>query len=566
MTSPRSQPPDLPTTTAVAELVGLGLKELNWWAYACPESKRYRRFEIAKANGGRRIIRAPIAPIKRIQRAFAGPFTTAYRPPPHVHGFTPGRSPITNADVHAGQRWVFAVDIAGFFEAITFGRVRGLFEAHPFNYSRPVAELLARLCTQREVLPQGAPTSPIITNYICRSMDRDLAALAISNRALYSRYADDIVFSTDRPTFPERIATHNMKGIAEPSGELTSIIAGAGFRLNEKKTRLQVASTRQRVTGLVVNERVNVPRDYTRGLRAVLHIWRKYGKEEASKSLKRASPDPNWPPDKPYPGLAVVVRGRVDWVGAVRGRGDRVYLGLVKRLRDLDPTISLPVSTPTSGHPARIFTEGPTDAKHLMAALTHFHAGGEFTDLVLEIDEESGQGSASALRDHLKALVDYGIEGLAIGVFDWDTKVGKEVVGPDRWQALGDRVAAVGLARPGPWREELEDLCIELLYEDSVLETKDGEGRRVYRAAEFNPTTSIHRSEKCVIPHAAGGKSKHLIADQVFGVEGNTQLARSKMAFARAIENEPEAFPTLSFEGFRPTFEKISNALGELKP
>ncbi|HWM54982.1 MAG TPA: reverse transcriptase domain-containing protein [Solirubrobacterales bacterium] len=557
----RSELPDLHSPQAVAELVGLPLNRLTWWVWALPHARQYRRFAVVKKDGSPRDIEAPIAPIKRIQRSIASAFTDAYRAPAHVHGFTPNRSPVTNAAIHIDQRWLFAIDLEDFFPSIAAARVRGLFLSWPFEYPEAVANLLTRICCFRDGLPQGAPTSPIVSNYICRGMDRDLAKLAMSHRCYYTRYADDLVFSTDRVNFPTGIATLD-GGIAEPSLSLRKIIEGAGFKINESKTRMQISFQRQRVTGLIVNKKVNVPRHYLRGVRALLHIWRRYDAEEASKSLKRASPDPNWPLGKPYPSLAAVARGRVQYIGSVRGWNDPAYLKLAHKLSELDPNFKAPTTTPGIKIRAHLYTEGNTDSRHIRAALKHFQARGEFTDLELIIDEETPRGGDKQLNEYCEHLVEFGTEELAIGLFDWDTKAAKVAVGSEGWEELGSKVVAVGLAHP-PWRGEYEPRCIELLYENSVLETKDEDGRRVYRMAEFHETTSIHESESCVVPHSGRGK-EHLIAPEVFQVGTNAQVARSKAAFARAIEVEPESFPTLSFEGFRPTFDRITVALTSL--
>jgi RNA-directed DNA polymerase len=559
---PKASLPDLYSTQALADLAELPVSKLTWWAWKFPRAKQYRHFEVTKKNGSPRHIFAPIAPIKKIQRSIATALADAYRAPAHVHGFTPGRSPITNAAVHVDQRWIFAVDLENFFPSITAARVRGLFRSWPFEYPHDVATLLARLCCFRDGLPQGAPTSPIISNYICRAMDRDLATMAMSHRCYYTRYADDLVFSTDRSIFPTALASLE-GGIAHPSPALRRVIDTAGFTINDHKTRMQISFQRQRVTGLIVNRKVNVPRRYLRSLRALLHIWRRHGPEEASRSLQRASPDPNWPVGKPYPSLAAVVRGRVQYIGSVRGWNDPAYLKLARKLSQLDPHFRAPTATLGITLEAHLYTEGNTDPRHIRAALKHFQGQGEFANLKLIIDEETPRGGDGKLREYCKHLVEFGTEVLAVGLFDWDSKAAKRAVGPDGWEEYGPRVVAVGLAAP-PWRGEFESRCIELLYENSVLETKDSDGRRVYRMVEFNDTTSIHESEPCVVPHA-GKERGLLIAPDVYEVGTNVQLSRSKAAFARAIEEQPQTFPTLSFEGFRPTFDRIVTALASLK-
>jgi len=559
--SPKPPLPDLHSTDAVAALVGLPPSKLAWWVWGFPRRKQYRSFQVTKKDGTARQILAPIPPIKRIQRQLATSLAAAYRAPAHVHGFTPGRSPLTNAAVHVDQRWIFALDLEDFFPTITAKRVHGLFRAQPFGYPEDVARLLARICCFQGALPQGAPTSPIVSNYICRGMDRELAALAMSHRCYYSRYADDLVFSTDRGIFPTSIAALE-NGIAQPSPSLRGTIERAGFEVNDRKTRMQIEFQRQRVTGLIVNRKVNVSRQYLRGLRALLHRWKYDGREEAAKALRRSSPNQNWPPGKPYPPLEAVVRGRVQYVRAVRGRNDPAYLKLARKLSELDPHFRGPSIIPGVDVEARLFTEGVTDPRHIRAALHHFKQRGEFTNLNLVISEDASRGGDTQLREYLQNLVEFGTDCLTVGLFDWDTSGAKQAVGPDGWREYGPQVVAVGLAPPS-FRGELEPRCIELLYENSVLETKDTDGHRVYRVAEFNRTTSIHESEPCVLPHAKK-KSEQLIAEEVYEVATNKQLARSKAAFARAIEKEPETFPTLSFEGFRPTFERIVVALASL--
>jgi RNA-directed DNA polymerase len=394
-------------------------------------------------------------------------------------------------------------------------------------------------------------------------MDRDLAKLAMSHRCFYTRYADDLVFSTDRNAFPTSIASME-GGIAQPSPQLQRIIGGAGFSINERKTRLQIEFQRQRVTGLVVNQKVNVSRTYLRGVRALLHIWRKHGPEQASKSVQRASADPNWPPGKPYPGLPAVIRGRVQYIGSVRGWDDPAYLKLAQKLSELDPHFDKPDIAPSLDlGTARLYTEGTTDVPHIRAALKFFHERGEFTNLRLAIDEETPRGNDHELKKYLENLVEFGTQSASVGLFDWDSKHSKQAVGEDGWLEYGRNVVAVGIAPPA-WRDPLKPRCIELLHEDSVLDTKDPEGRRIYRMNEFNDTTSIHESEPCVVPYA-GKDKEHLIAVDVYEVGTNFKLSRSKAAFARAIEEEPETFPNLTFEGFRSTFDRIVIALECLK-
>src|SRR5258708_2835890 len=186
-------PPDLLTRDQVATLFGLTPKQLTWWFYALRPSKRYQTFTIPRRRGKeRREIQAPIKPIKDVQRTLAEILTATYEPSIHTHGFVPGRSPGSNAERHERQQWVLKVDLRDFFPSINFGRVRGLFFAYPFDYPPDVATMLAQICCHRNQLPQGAPTSPIISNFICRGLDHDLAQLAREERCHSTRHPSNL--------------------------------------------------------------------------------------------------------------------------------------------------------------------------------------------------------------------------------------------------------------------------------------------------------------------------------------------------------------------------------------
>lgn len=180
---------------------------------------------------------APIKPIKDLQRQLAVFLEKFYEPPPHVHGFIQGRSPLSNARWHQNKTWMLKADIEDFFPSIHFGRVRGVFMAFPFHYPPAVATLLAQLCCHQKQLPQGAPTSPIITNYICRALDTQLAQLARTERCHYTRYADDLCFSTNRKTFPATLASIE-SGRSRLGEAVVAIIRANGFNANAQKTRL----------------------------------------------------------------------------------------------------------------------------------------------------------------------------------------------------------------------------------------------------------------------------------------------------------------------------------------
>jgi RNA-directed DNA polymerase len=549
--------PVLLTREDVASLVGLQLWQLTWWVWALNPHRRYDHFNIRRSDGSRRAISAPIKPIKDIQRCIATVLSATYEPPAHVHGFTTGRSPLTNAREHVRQRWVLRVDLEDFFPSINFGRVRGLFMAPPYEYPPDVATLLAQICCHENELPQGAPSSPIISNLICRGMDRELARLAKAERCRFTRYADDLCFSTDRNAFPPALAVWASPGVAQAGQTLQQIIMRNGFRVNAMKTRLTRDAQRQRVTGLVVNAKANAPADYVRSLRSLLYIWKRFGEAEASAAFLRAENLRNRPPDKPLSTFRAMVRGRVQYVGSVKGWSNPIYRRLAFQLQDVDPNFR--PRTLLSLHSAqavRIYTEGESDFVHFLAAQSYFHGRGEFQDLRLETTADAAAGGDQGLLRKCNGLALTKQTTPCICIFDGDDpKAVRDAVGASLFKDYGNGVGAAVIVPP-EWRDG--PVCIEMLYTDADLERRTLDGRRLYLSQEFHPRTGHHESEPVHVPHAGG---RTLVREEVLAFEGADSIGLSKLAFARAVSEGGDGFSGVDFDGFRSTFEVIEEAV-----
>jgi RNA-directed DNA polymerase len=551
-------PPRLFSTVDVARLLGVKSAELTWWGVASAPGKRYRSFEIQRKDGTARTIDAPVKPLKDIQRRLTDQLTLWYEPPLHVHGFVPQRSPITNAHSHRGREWVLRVDLADFFPSINFGRVRGLFLSYPFDFTKPVATLLAQICCHDGRLPQGAPTSPMVSNFICHSLDRDLANLAWNERCSFSRYADDLCFSTERGYFPPQLA-HIDSGRTVAGPAIETAVHHNGFAINPGKSKLMRRTQRQRVTGLVVNEKANVPRDYVRDLRNLLYIWKRYGEADAIESWRRQGGPRNWPPGKSLPEFAQVARGRVQYVGSIKGWTSSVYLGLAKALAEVDGEFVLRHAEPDpmpagEAIEVRLFTEGKTDPFHMLAAQRHFHRNGEFTDFKLLTEEETSRDGDDGLLKHCEALSITPQPKPCLCLFDRDNDVAlKSALDLKDWKDWKNGVVAVALVGSGT-----ERICIETLYDQSAREIEDSAGRRLFLMSEFDRRSGLHESRLFTTPHP---KSTKLVPESVYAVEDGRSIGLTKDDFAAAIYNETDDFSAVSFEGFRLTFEAIREAV-----
>ncbi|MEJ2228969.1 MAG: reverse transcriptase family protein [Alphaproteobacteria bacterium] len=283
--------PVLPNAKALATALGISLAELRFLSFerALSRVSHYQRFLIPKKTGGHRQISAPMPRLKRAQYWVLDNILAKVPVHEAAHGFMAGRSILTNAAPHVGRDVVINLDLKDFFPSLSWRRVRGKFRG--LGYAEGVATILALICTEPDVdeveldgerlyarkgprrLPQGAPTSPALTNLICLRLDKRLTGLAATLGFTYTRYADDMTFSASGEA-------------AAKTGTLLravhDIVAAEGFTVHPDKTRIMRKHRRQEVTGLVVNDRVNVPRDTLRRFRALLHGIEKTGLEGKS--------------------------------------------------------------------------------------------------------------------------------------------------------------------------------------------------------------------------------------------------------------------------------------------
>lgn len=324
----------LKTADDVANLLEVPPRTLRFFLR---RTDNYSTFDIAKKSGKPRQISAPVTGLKIIQRKLNLVLHAIYKRKAAVHGFALDRSILSNALEHVGKRYVLNVDLADFFPTINFGRVRGLFMSVPYKRNPAVATTLARICCFEGALPQGAPTSPAVSNMICAKMDSQLTKLASKYRISYTRYADDISFSSSRRVFPRGLAYHE----AEETGaqlkvgsELESIVVANGFKINPDKVRLHHRDRRQQVTGLTVNVRPNVNRQLVHQVRAMLHSWRTRGLAEAEQ-IFRASGDKKHR-NSTEAIFSKVVKGKIDFIGFVKGRDSTDHARLLWTYYGLD--------------------------------------------------------------------------------------------------------------------------------------------------------------------------------------------------------------------------------------
>jgi RNA-directed DNA polymerase len=280
----------------------------------------YEYYSISKRKGGNREIYAPDKVLKSIQKRL-NYFLQAYYlmiKPYEVHGFVVNPhylgtycNIVNNALPHVGKKNILNIDLKDFFSSISARQVKTLFESEYFNFNEQISTALTLLTTYKGLLPTGAPTSPAISNFICKSLDQDIKSFSSLKTLTYTRYADDLTFSSDQPITNDDIL------------DIINLIKNNGFAVNEKKLRLKTSNRKQTVTGLTVNEKVNVDRKLLKKIRAMLHDMVTNGIDTATQrhfNLKTAVEV------KHRAKFIHQLEGYINFVGQVRGKNDMLYL------------------------------------------------------------------------------------------------------------------------------------------------------------------------------------------------------------------------------------------------
>lgn len=239
-----------------------GINSQLLYAHYEMRENQYKEFKIPKKTGGYRKIIAPSENLKYIQKWILDNILNTLNINGFANGFVANRSIITNARKHVGKACVVNIDIKDFFPSITYQEVYSVFIE--MGYTRHLSIFFSGMCTHEGVLPQGAPTSPILSNIVCDNLDNRLAELANNINADYTRYADDITFSGN-------------KSIAKYIKLIKTIIRNERFEINRKKLRVHYQHHRQMVTGLIVNEVLSVPKETKRYLRQQIYYSKKHG-------------------------------------------------------------------------------------------------------------------------------------------------------------------------------------------------------------------------------------------------------------------------------------------------
>lgn len=549
----------------IAKLLDISTKQLNLNLYVIHPVKKYKIFNIPKKMGGVRKITAPYPTIKSIQSKLKQVLDAVYSPKPSTHGFVQGRSIVSNARVHKKRRYILNIDLEDFFSTIHFGRVRGMFMGNPYHLNDEVSTILAQICCFEKVLPQGAPTSPVVSNMICARLDAKLQQLAKKHQCTYSRYADDITFSTNRTVFPFSLARLTDLGQVSVGDDLSRIIEENGFEINLKKVRLQTKQRRQEVTGLTVNRYPNVQRKYIKQLRGILHAWKKFGLPTTSiRFFEKYSNYKYLNSTKSHPQFQKVILGKIEFIGMVKGKNSAVYKDLIEKFVMLAPEYKklMPIQDSLAVS-LKIGVDGLATRLHLMSSLKYFNRQNKHRKI--EIDFLDVDGTKDLENKLSLALEDKNKNTKPI-IFlfarNIDRSLYNKVGGAEQYKFWGNNIYSLVFPTPKAYDEpHISD--IEFYYKKEDLFQKNSEGRRLFLQNEFDKTTGRHVKEKLIWTDSLDRYDLVRIVDANVFDENGINVALPRIEFAQNILNQIDDFGEIDFSGFQPLVGLISMIISD---
>ncbi len=323
------------------------VKKLKYFAIARNRKHGYRHFNIKKKNGGERQILAPRGDLKNLLQILNLILQNMHESHEAATGFTPGKSIAHNALIHIKNHYVYNIDLKDFFSSFDQNRVKMMLMHPPFllkDEREPLAWLLSNLLTcpmetdglVKSVLPTGSPASPTLSNMLCYRMDEKLTRLARNFGVNYSRYADDISFSGSSNIFVSEAFQWRLYHIIETQ---------EGLRVNQQKIRLQKHTHRQEVTGIVVNEHINLKQKYLKTIRMWIYYWERYGYENAQELFLKDYMADKGHIKNPRKSLRYVLVGKLEYLKMIKGKENATYQKLRMRydklVKSLNPDVSL---------------------------------------------------------------------------------------------------------------------------------------------------------------------------------------------------------------------------------
>lgn len=542
----------------VAKFFSMKSKHLAYILYSGKDNREgfYNEFNIPKRSGGTRTIAAPKEQLSTLQSKLSDIFEEYYIPRPSAHAYLLGRSIKTNALAHVRKKFILNIDLKDFFGFINFGRVRGMLMANPYNMTASAATVFAQILCYKGSLPQGAPSSPIVSNMICSRLDGQMQRFAKQERCTYTRYADDITFSTNLSKLPDSLGVFDGEKF-HVGASIQDIVKSNGFEINTNKVYLQTRMLRQVVTGLVVNEFVNVTRSYVRNLRAVLYNWEKFGIDQVTKEyFEKYQPQSK---NKSTKSFKKIIRGQIEYVRMIRSpvvesKQEKLKLNMFYKfldrfnencIRDCQKTV--------------VRTEGKTDWMHFESAYLKLRQDGKYKDLDIDFHKTKDRllyGDSKLISFCERAKDKTAYKEKVICIFDRDVKKTVDLHSEKDGIFIREWGANVfSLLIPSLDKNSNSELCIEMLYKPELIKGLYYKDARLFLKTEFEKD-GTHKELKDL--KFVGPKNRlngiGVIDSDVINISNGKKVALSKYRFAKTVAKNKES---IDFSLFEALFEAI---------
>lgn len=552
----------------VAVVLGFKPKALSYILYIKNKADLYNQFLIPKKTGGTRTILSPCDELKAIQRKLSDYLQDCINEINSqrkitfsiAHAYKKKHSIATNARVHRGRRYVFNADLENFFDSINFGRVRGFFISNNnFKLHPDAATVLAQIACHNNSLPQGSPCSPVISNLIGHILDIRLARLASKEGCTYTRYADDLTFSTNKKIFPKSIAmlSDAEEHIWSTGKQLEKEIKKTGFAINNKKTRMQYKDSQQTVTGLVVNSKVNTRYSYRRTARAMADALFKTGKFTIKKPVQANGKSILLE----TPGTVEQLCGIFSYIHMIAEYNRSISMPNNKKLElsGIEKTYKeLLFYRRFYANPRPlIIYEGKTDAVYLRCAIRSLIKLGEFPELG-GINDKSEVEINADLFTYTKTASR--ILGLPGGAAPLKTLISEYLHNFSRYQAPGNTSPVIMLIDNDSGSKDIYSLIKQLRKEKNPI---DGSEEHYYIAKNLFvvPTPKVLGKESKIEDFFTRNTLEMKIGTKSFDCSNDhdTETSYGKNAFAEQIVKANQN--TIDFTGFRPILQRIVNVI-----
>lgn len=318
---------DIKSRSDLCNFLGITDKALRFYCYA-KTSRIYKIGLIPKKSGELRTIYKPIKGLHLVQRKLKEEFDKLIYEDNFAYAFYKGKNIAQGASNHKKSKIVISFDLKDFFESIHIGRIIGLLEHKPFNFPNHVAVLIAQLVTADKKLIQGSCCSPVLSNMIFYNVDKEIRNYIKGKRIKYSRYADDLTFSFSTTEYINLF----LKNDNTASNDFKLLIRKNGFQINDNKTHIRVAGLRQLVTGLVVNDIVNLKKDYRKNIKGFLHSLEKYGVDKTFDVFCKINGCEKNDKNKKF--MLESYKGKINYLGMIRGKNNTEYIKYANTLNE----------------------------------------------------------------------------------------------------------------------------------------------------------------------------------------------------------------------------------------